>query len=119
MHPPASFSEGDLTSVGRPLRLQRSGHRLRVGPAWRLAEGHFHRSLGQRPRTKMANRGGWPKAIFIRRRGVRLVPNVLFVELNAVACQHRPIFVLKCLSVMMFLLVADVMLRLIAVFRTD
>ena len=61
----------------------------------------------------------WPKAIFIFPVVFRLVPDVLLVEFNAVARQHRPIFVLKAPLSMMFLLVADVLLGHVAIFRTD
>ena len=82
---------------------------------WPKASGH--RSLGQRPRCKVYQ----PVLAegHIHRVAARLIPDVLFVELNAVACEHRPIFVLKRPLPMMFLLVADVMFRLIAILRTD
>ncbi len=105
------------TCVGVSLRTRVSAERgFAVGSSWPKAI--RHRSLGQRPRIKI-KRAHWPKAIVIRRGGARLVPDVLLVELNAVAREHRPILVLKRLMSMMFLLVSDIMFRLIAVFRTD
>ena len=48
-----------------------------------------------------------------------LVPNILFVEINSVAREHCAKLLLERSSPMVFFLIANIVLRLLPVFRTD
>lgn len=83
----------------------------------RMANGHSHRSLGQRPRFVLPVATIWPKAILTV--GQPSIPHVLFVVFDAVTVQKAPKLILERLGPVMIFLIADVRFDVVALRRTD